>query len=356
MINSPLLKISLTAVVDNFLLIKKRLNPACEMAGVVKANAYGLGVDKVAPVLYAQGCRRFFVATPEEGIALRALLADISIFVFGGFRRGAEDSYLSHNLVPVLNSRDDITRFKKTGGGACALFFDTGMNRLGLEEGDVEYFSRHPDFIGDLNVEMIISHFACADEEHPKNEEQYRAFEKIAALFPHIPKSLSNSSGIFRDDRFHFDIVRPGMALYGLNPLPEKPNHMHPVVSLETPVLQVRSVKKGETIGYGASYTFKKDSTIAVVALGYADGISRAFSNNGALYFNNMRLPVRGRVSMDFLTVEIDDLPEAQRPQPGDMLEVMGPNQSADDLARDAGTIGYEILTSLGQRYQRIYT
>lgn len=346
--NLPLLTIDLGALGDNYSRIKGLISLDCEAAGVVKANAYGLGMERVAPALARAGCRKFFVALPQEGEALRALAKEAEIFIFGGFQRGAEDLYARHDLIPVLNSEEETGRYRKAGGGKCALHFDTGINRLGLET--------LPDDLQGLNVQMILSHFACADEDHPKNEEQYEKFLRIAALFPNVPKSLANSSGVFRDSKYHFNLVRPGMSLYGLNPTPGKPNPMRRVVTLDTPVLQTRTAKRGETAGYGATYGFERDTQLAVCALGYADGIHRALSNKGALYYKGQALPMRGRISMDFIAVEIGHLPENSRPTPGERLEVIGEYQSADDLAAAAGTIGYEILTSLGQRYLRQYS
>ena len=230
------------------------------------------------------------------------------------------------------------------------------MNRLGFGLDETPVLLEDLGRLEGLDVKMIISHFACADEkDHEMNDAQYERFKAVAAHFPKAQKSLANSSGVFRDPRYHFNVARPGMALYGLNPTPEAPNPMRPVVSLDVRVLQIREVKAGETTGYGASYRHEKDTVTATVAMGYADGILRALSNKGRLYWQGQALSILGRVSMDSITIDLGGLAESKRPKVGDYLEVIGPHQSADDLATQAGTIGYEILTSLGERYERVY-
>lgn len=207
-----------------------------------------------------------------------------------------------------------------------------------------------------INVAGILSHFACADEkDHAMNETQYEVFEKIAKHFPNAEKTLCNSSGIFRNSKYHYDIVRPGMALWGLNPTPEIKNPMQPVASLTAPVVRVRLVYKGATVGYNATYKFDKDTWIATLSAGYADGIFWNLGNKGALYWKGYKCPIRGRVSMDLTTVDLSEVPEGQRPKPGDALEIIGEHQQADDLAKAAGTIGYAVLTRLGNRYERKY-
>jgi alanine racemase len=234
--------------------------------------------------------------------------------------------------------------------------FDTGMNRLGLGPDETRRLIDHTDLLEGVDVIMIMSHFLAADEAgDPHTPAQAARFAEIARHFPRALKSLSNSAGIFRDQDYHYDVVRPGMALYGLNPVPHESNPMQPVVSLHVPVLQTRLVKKGDVVGYSATYTFTQDTPMATVAMGYADGFLRSLSNKASLFWKGYPCPVRGRVSMDLVTVSLENIPEGQCPHDGDMLEVIGPHQSADALAACAGTIGYEILTSLGQRYRRVY-
>lgn len=352
-----LLTIDLKALAGNHGLFRRRVGPRVRVAGIVKADAYGLGMIPVAETLYAQGCRDFFVATLEEALSLRAALPDAPIAMLGGLSCGTEDDFIAHNIVPVLNSAADISGWKecaaRTGRKLPAiLHFDTGMNRLGLGADETAALLDDPYAFDGLDIRLVMSHFACADEKgHPLTAQQQARFEVIAAHFPGIEKSLANSSGIFRDTAYHYDLVRPGMGVYGLNPVPETVNPMQPVVRLEARILQIRNARKGETVGYGASHTLERDTRLATVGLGYADGFLRSLSGRGVLYYQGTPCPVIGRVSMDLVTVDIGSLPT----HPGEMLEVLGPHQDADALAAAAGTIGYEILTSLGARYKRVY-
>lgn len=345
---SAVLTVDLSAVASNYGIIKQKAG--CAVAGVIKADGYGLGMEKIWATLENAGCLFYFVATPEEALAVRRLTQK-PVAVLGGVYPGAEDDFIRHSIIPVLNSPEDIERWRAAAALhhlhlPCILHFDTGMNRLGL--------NAPPDEIGidGLDIKIVMSHFACADEkDHPLTAQQHERFKAIAAHYPGAKKSLSNSAGIFRSRDFCFDLARPGMALYGLKPTPEADNPMRPVVKLDARILQVRKIGKGETVGYGASWRAEKESTVATIALGYADGFLRALSNRGVLYYGDHPCPVVGRVSMDAVTVDTG----AQEPKPGEWMEVIGPHQSADDLAAAAGTIGYEILTSLGRRYRREY-
>lgn len=354
------LTVDLRAVAANYGLLRSRLRPGCAAAAMIKADGYGLGAAQVRAALYAEGCRDFFVATPEEAFALPAGGADETIAVLNGFPSGAEDDGAASGFVPVLNGLDDIARWRaaaaRRGSRLPAMIhFDTGMNRLGLGPDETVRLLEDPDaLLAGIEVRAVMSHFACADEkDHPLTRRQYERFCAIAARFPQARASLANSSGIFRDEAYHFDLVRPGMALYGLNPLPEQDNPMTPAVTAQARILQVRTAGKGESTGYGGSYRFEKDTLLATVALGYADGFLRSLGNHGALYYRGRPCPIRGRVSMDLTIVETGHLPVP--PRAGEMMEIVGPHQSADALADSAGTIGYEILTGLGRRYHRVY-
>jgi alanine racemase len=342
------LTIDLSAIADNYTLFQKKVGKGCSVAGIVKANAYGLGVDRVAPVMEACGCNEFFVATLDEAISLRKITSH-PIYMLGGLIIGAEKEYIEHSIIPVINTLDDLGRWKNLASDNGAAFetvlhFDTGMNRLGLS------IDENIDDAG-LNISMIMSHFACADEaENPITDDQYKKFKIIADRYPEAKKSLANSSAIFRSDDFHFDVVRPGMAVYGLNPTSEEDNPMRPVAGLRARVIQAKTVGAEEFVGYGATYRFEKESVVATVALGYADGFFRSLGNRAVLYYGDVACPVIGRVSMDLVTVDMGDI----FPRQGDAMEVIGPHQSADDIASMAGTIGYEVLTSLG-RYYREY-
>lgn len=352
--------IDLGAVTANHDTFRRMIGVSCDIAGVVKANAYGTGMDRIAPALFQKGSRRFFVATPDEAFALRTLLPLAEIAVLGGGIPQAMDEFIDAHIEPVLNSLYDIALWRDAARRRdktlpAIIHLDTGMNRLGLAPDEAETLIRDPALLRGLDVIIVMSHFACADEKfHPMTDTQYERFRAFATHFPQAKKSLANSSGVFRSKDFHYDMVRPGMAMYGLNPTPETANPMKPVVSLEARILQTRHVKTGDTIGYSATHAFKGAGLTATVGLGYADGFHRAHSGKAKLFWKGVACPLVGRVSMDLVTVDLSNL-KGQLPQPGDWLEVLGPHQNADQLADMAGTIGYEVLTNLGRRYQRIY-
>jgi alanine racemase len=349
---AAILDIDLDALAANISVLQNKAGPAVSVAGIVKADAYGIGMEQVAAVHRALGTRIFFVATLDEGIALRGMTGPgYEIAVLAGLFPGVEDEYARHGLTPVLNTLEEAARWARPD--PVMIHIDTGMRRLGLDARDMQKLMEAPDLLKGLNVAAVISHFACADEPgHPLTREQFEKFSAVSLLFPGIRKSLSNSAGIFVSPAYHFDMVRPGMAVYGLNPTPGRPSPVKPVVQLRTRVLQVRQVEKGDSVGYGASWKAGSPRRIATVALGYADGFLRSLSNRGTLFWSGQPCPVAGRVSMDLVTVDVTDVPALKT---GDWMDVLGPSQDADALAEAAGTIGYEILTGLGNRYRRIY-
>ena len=320
-----------------------------------KPTVTGWALNGVVKTLKAQGCQQFFVATLEEALYLRQMHGDIHIGVLGGLFIGAEGEYVQNRLVPVLNSLEEIKRWKQHGHSNRAIIhFDTGMNRLGLGPDETKKLLKKMSLLDGVNVQMIMSHFACADEkDHPLTIQQRHDFDNIAQHFPDAQRCLNNSPGIFRCPDHHYDMVRPGIAMYGGNPTPEADNPMQAVAALDCRILQIRNVSKEESIGYGASHSFAKPTTTATIALGYADGFLRSNSSRAKVYWKDKACPVLGRVSMDLVTIDIGHL--RKKPAVGDMVEILGPNQSVDDLAESAGTISYEILTSLGRRYQRHY-
>lgn len=354
------LTIDLGAIAANHDIIRRQIGTSCGIAGVVKANAYGTGMTRVAATLFQKGSRRFFVATPDEGFALRQILPLAEIAVLSGGLPHNTEAYIYAHIEPVLNSFHDIALWRDAARKAdkilpAIIHLDTGMNRLGLSAAEGEMLLKDPALLRGLDVIIVMSHFACADEKyHPLTDRQYEQFRSFAQHFPHAKKSLANSSGIFRSKDYHYDLVRPGMAIYGLNPTPESGSPMKSVVSLESRIIQTRHVKAGETIGYSATHTFKGAGLTATVGLGYADGFHRAHSGQAKLFWRGIPCPLVGRVSMDLVTVDLSNLP-TPLPQPGDWLEVLGPHQNADQLAEIAGTIGYEVLTNLSDRYHRIY-
>ena len=335
------LRIDLDAVAANW----RKLNALAPSAGVVKADAYGLGMDRVAPALRRAGCRTFFVAGLDEGAALRALLPDAEIAVLSAPVEGFQALYREYRLLPVLNHTGDLAAWP---GEDAVLHIDTGMTRLGLDPSDAAALDRR-------RFRLVMSHLACADEpEHPLSEAQRRLFAELAARFD-APASLANSSGIFLGAGYRFDLARPGMALYGLNPTPDGPNPMRPVVRLEARVLQVREVDRLLTVGYGATAETRAGRVLATVAAGYADGYLRAASPGAEASLHGRRVPLIGRVSMDSIVLDVTGLPPGTV-KPGDWAVLIGEGMDADELADAAGTIGYEVLTSLGARYARTYT
>jgi len=357
------LTIDLSALADNYRSFCAKVGSKCAVAGVIKANAYGLGAIKVYDTLKALKCPQFFVATLDEALEIKAHDENANIAVLGGLFHGAENTYTSHNITPILNSPDDIKRWSDMARAQntklpAFIHFDTGMNRLGLSADEAQALINDQSVLEAINVQAIMSHFACADEhEEPMTAKQATLFAGIAAHFPNTPKSLANSSGLFANNAYHYDMVRPGYALYGGNPAPHTLNPMKPAVHLSARVLQMRECKKGDTIGYGGSYAFNKDTRIATIALGYADGFLRSASSdpskpNAKVYVGDTPCDVIGRVSMDLVTIDASNAPHLRA---GDNVEILGHHQSVDDLAAASGTIGYEILTSLGARYKRSY-
>lgn len=353
------LTIDLGALVDNYRRIARTVAPAA-VAGVVKADAYGLGLIPVARALHGAGCRLFFVAHVEEALELRHFLPSVEIAVLNGLPPGTEAAYVGARLIPVLNHLGEIESWQ----GVCRregrrlpgiVHVDTGMNRLGLGPDELARLIAEPDRLDGIARRALITHLASGDDPGGhQTQAQYRRFVAARAKLPKMPASLANSPGSFRGRHLNFDLVRPGSAVYGINPTPEAANPVRRVVSVEARLLQVRNVETPMTVGYGATYTVPEAGRIGTVALGYADGYLRSLSGKGAVFIDGRRCPVVGRVSMDLITVDMTHVPEAQA-EPGRLVEIIGDNQSPDDVADQAGTIGYEILTSLGSRYHRRY-
>ncbi|MGE5547559.1 MAG: alanine racemase [Solirubrobacterales bacterium] len=355
-----ILTIDLAAVVANYRTVQAAA-PGAEVAGVVKADAYGLGVAPVARALAGAGCRSFFVATIDEGIELRAILPEAgAIHVLGGPLPGSDGEFAAHRLTPVLNSMEQVAQWRafveRGGPPQVTLHLDTGMSRLGIEPANVRRLAEDPGLRGGIRPVVVMSHMACADEDpHPKNREQLDAFRALQALLPGgCPRSLAASSTIYLGSDYHFDLVRPGLALYGGNPMPGKPNPVRPVVGLRGRILQVRDVDSPMTVGYGASHRVTAKGRVATVAVGYADGLFRSLGNRGFGMIGGERVPVVGRISMDLTTFDVSAVPEALA-QPGAFIDILGPDHDIDALAAEANTIGYEMLTALGRRFHRVY-
>lgn len=356
---SGYLGIDLGALARNYEKLAAEVAPA-RAAAVVKADAYGLGAGRVADKLYAHGCRHFFVAQFVEALRLRPLLAaDAAVFVLNGLQPGNESACARENIVPVVNSLEQWHAWSgmaKTLGRTlpAVLQFDTGMSRLGVPPEERAALAGLVS-AGGIDVLFLMSHLASADDaESEQNEDQRAEMERVAAEFPGFDVCFANSGGIFLGKTYHGVLARPGIALYGGAPTAGRANPMEPVVSLDVAVVQTRSVPTGTRVGYGASHVTAGPARLATIAAGYADGLPRSLSGRGAAYCDGVRLPIVGRVSMDSITIDISALPEG-RLALGSRVEILGPHQSLEDVARDAGTIPYEILTGLGQRYRRQY-
>lgn len=358
--SGALLTIDLGAIADNWRALKARVGRA-DCAAVVKADAYGLGTAQVGPALAAAGCRHFFVAHLAEAVALRPLLpAQATVFVLHGAPPGAEAECEAQGIVPVLNSRPQVAAWRALAARLdrrlpAVLQVDSGMSRLGLSGAELDALAGDAGSFAGIDLRCVMSHLACAEEQgHPGNPMQREAFIAARRRLPAAPASFANSSGIFLGPDYHFDLARPGAALYGVAPVAGAPNPMRPVVRLQAKVMQVRQVEAGTGVGYGFSWRAPAAARIATVSVGYADGWLRSQSNRGAAWFGGIELPLVGKVSMDTITLDASALPEGAL-QPGALVDLIDERHGVDAVAARAGTIGYEVLTSLGRRYQRQY-
>lgn len=352
------LEIDLAAIAENWRRLAARLAPDAQCAAVVKADAYGLGMARVAPHLADAGCALFFVATLDEGIALRRLLSAAEIAVLNGVQPGTVGEFVRARLIPVLNDLGQIALWRKHAKGRALpamIHVDTGMARLGVPPGEMAQLAAEPERLAGTTLRAILSHLACADApSHPLNAEQLAAFRAALAHLPRAPASLAASSGIFLGHDYHFQIARPGVALYGANPTSEHPNPMAQVVALKGRILQVRDIDRGRSVGYGAAHRMERPGRVATVAVGYADGWLRSLSHRGSAGIAGQRVPVIGRISMDLLTLDVTGIDPALA-RPGALVELIGGECGIDAVAAAAGTIAYEILTALGRRHYRVY-
>ncbi|MDB5507217.1 MAG: alr [Devosia sp.] len=357
------LTVDLGALARNWRALDK-VSAGALTGAVIKADAYGTGLVPAALALSAAGAMFFFVATPDEGVALRGALPKAHIFVLDGLYPGAAELYVRERLMPAIASLEMLEEWlahcvKHGQAFPAAFHFDTGMNRLGFRHNDVPVVRQLSEQLG-FQPQMVMSHLACADSPaHEKNRTQLALFQAVVQQFPNIPASFANSAGLMTGREYHFQMVRPGIALFGGRAVNGRKNPMSPVVTLEAPILQVKEAKTGESVGYGASYTIDRDSRLAVIGLGYADGFLRSISGTniragGRALVRGQLVPIAGRVSMDLIVLDVTELGD-NLPVPGEMVELLGPNVSVDDQADAAGTIGYELLTALKGRYNRTY-
>jgi alanine racemase len=358
------LTIDLDALIANWRKLEKTAVPA-ECAGVIKADAYGCGTGPVAAALASGGCKTFFVATLSEAQAARAALPEhAALYVLNGFFQNSGEDYAKHNCRPVIGDLNELAEWdvfcRRTGwSGGAAIHIDTGMNRLGLSVAAAQGIIPRIH-AGEHGITLVMSHLVSAEQlNNPVNARQLAAFRAIASEFTGVPASLANSSGIFLGAPFQFDLVRPGAALYGVNPTPEADNPMQPVVDLKARIVQVRELERGETVGYGGTWTARRPTRIAIISAGYADGYFRAAGSNdgtrGAdVIIGGKRCPIAGRVSMDLIAADITELPP-KTVRRGHWATLIGEGITVDELAHHFGTIGYEVLTNLGRRYARVY-
>lgn len=360
---TAVLHINLQALVNNWQALHAKTGDTTETAAVVKADGYGLGAAATAQALYEKGVKTFFVAAAEEGEAVRRVCRDATIYVFSGYMPDDAEAYRDSLLLPLLNSPAQWQQWQTDmGSRAFGLQLDSGMNRLGFEPDEFNQIANDAQ-----QAKLLISHLACADEpDHPMNQQQLQVFHQMTdevVRETEVPRSLAATGGVLLGSDYHFDMVRPGIGLYGGLPFIDA----QPVVRLSLPVIQTRTVQKGETVGYGGTWCASRDTRVATLAAGYADGIIRALGGSAgnqnkndkdtsaakpvSLYSDGVACPMVGRVSMDMLTVDVTELDG--EPQALDLINAF---QSIDDVATIAGTIGYEILTACGNRYRRIIT
>lgn len=356
-----LLVVDLDAVLGNYRLMKKRVAPSV-CAAVVKANAYGVGMEGVVSALWQSGCQDFCVGTLDEAQTILTLTHPLVPRIFVLYQRSIDDlrEIMAHpGLIPVINTKSmlieaHIFASLHNRSITAAIHFDTGMSRLGLDHLETEWLIEHRQQFPLINMAWVLSHYACADiPDHPMNAAQATKIQSIQNHFPGARLSMANSSGIFLSSQFWGDMVRPGAALYGVNPHPGHDNPLFPAITLMAKILQIRQTEPGQSIGYGASFQSGKPRRIATLGVGYADGLPRSLGNCGFAYVENYRVPMVGRISMDLITLDVTDIPEAILEQTG-WVELIGSHQSIDTFGTIAKTSAYEILTSLSHRYERI--
>jgi len=345
-------EIDLGALARNYATLAAAASPG-RCAAVVKADAYGLGVAPIVRCLRAAGCRHYFVATPAEGVQLRQLILDDQVFVLNGLQGSAPEEFIAAGLQPVLNTRAELRQWGSAG--PAAVHIDSGMSRLGLSADDVDSLRLEADRAPEVDVRYVLTHLACADEPgHALNRAQLRSFNDLRQLWPAAKTSIGNSAGVLLGEGFRSDLARPGIALYGGNPFRREISSIEPVVTVKARILQLRDIDAGSSIGYGASFVAKGKMRVATVGIGYADGYMRSLSNCGVVEVAGQRAPVVGRISMDLVCVDVTTL-SRDAVSEGDWATMIGGSVSLEEVAALAGTIDYEILTTLGARLERIY-
>ncbi|NDI87436.1 alanine racemase [Undibacterium crateris] len=358
--SGAVLRVDLQAVQNNYRLLSQKLGKA-QCGAAVKADAYGLGAIPVSGALYAAGCRHFFVAHLEEAISLRPHLpSDAHLIVMHGSPVGYEAEFLEHGCMPVLNSLAQVSAWRALAKQQqrslpAIVQFDTGMARMGLSAQEVEVWRNDADFLEGIQVEYLMSHLVSAeDASNPVNAAQLARFTELRSLLPQAKASLANSSGVFLGAAYHFDLARPGAALYGVAPVAGQANPMQAVAHLQGRIIQVREIPPDTGVGYGSTWRSRDSAKIATVAVGYADGWMRSLSNRGVAHIAGQEVALVGNVSMDTITLDVTAIADSEL-QEGALVDLLSASNTVDQVAARAGTIGYEILTSLGNRYQRVY-
>ena len=355
------LEIDLKSLSDNYLKIKQKVNRNCIVAATVKSNAYGLGVNKVLPVLINSKCKHFFVASTDEAIEIRKINKKVDIFILNGLVLNNLSIISKYQLIPVINDLKQLKKIERYQGKfnkklKIAIHFDTGMSRLGLDQDESTNLVKNKSkLIKHSNLVLIMSHLACADDpKNKKNQTQLKKFEKIRTHFPNCLHSISNSGGVLLGRKYNLDMVRPGISLYGGKCQIKEKKLYKNVVSLKSKLIQTREINKGDTVGYGATFKAKKKMKVGTFAIGYGDGFSRLFSNNCKIYLDNKKIDLIGRVSMDLVTVDLTNFINMKQISSKE-FEFIGNKNSINTICESINTIPYEILTNLGKRYQRRY-
>lgn len=346
-------RINLGAIRHNYRLIQDKIGKDRHVLAVVKADAYGLGIDKIAKALSLAGCTRFVVAFPEEGVILRRILKSAQIYVLSGAWEGLENLFLQKNLIPIINDENSLRRWHAFGKSApCAVHIDTGMARTGFEGPD---FENLVPLIKELNIVCLMSHYANSeDAHHPFNKQQQERFEKLHALLPHVPTCLANSCALSLEESFWGDFVRPGLSLYGLSPEGAQIQGLKPAVRVNARILQIRELQEGQSVGYGSTWRASCPTRLATIAMGYADGLLRALSNQGYAWIKDTQVPFVGRVSMDFATLDVSHVPSHEA-SVGSFVDLFYDAKSLHHLALRAHTTPHDFLVGLSNRCTRVY-
>jgi len=356
---STVITIDLDALTANYRYCRDQLKPA-SCAAVVKADGYGLGIRHVARALHHAGCRQFFTATHREGIILRSLLPKVDIHVLEGVRSDCVEAFCDHQLIPVLITLQQVKNWASQGRALnrrlpAIIHIDSGMTRLGFGKPELQRLLENSDDLECIDLRYVMTHFASADEPGAAlARRQLERFNELRQSLPPAPTSIGNSAGALLGPEFAGDMARVGIALFGGNPYQEASIPVRPVLRVQSRILQLREIREETTVGYGATYSAQAGTRIATVGIGYADGYPWSLGNRGIAAINGHRVPVVGRISMDLITLDVSGVPD-KFVQPGDMVDLIGPDISLEEVAELAGTISYEILTGLGQRASRTF-